>query len=92
VNEAGDGGSLLRQGLLGNLFGFNLRESAQIQTTTKGTASSATTDNAGYAVGATVLTLASAGTGTISMSLQAAMPMFPTAAQSHWQNPDCALQ
>ena len=65
VNEAGDGGSLLRQGLLGNLFGFNLRESAQIQTTTKGTAASATTDNAGYAVGATVLTLASAGTGTI---------------------------
>lgn len=65
VNEAGDGGSLLRQGVLGNLFGFNLRESAQIQTTTKGTASSATTNNAGYAVGATVLTLASAGTGTI---------------------------
>lgn len=65
VNEAGDGGSLLRQGLLGNLFGFNLRESAQIQSTTKGTAASATTDNAGYAVGATVLTLASAGTGTI---------------------------
>ena len=65
VNEAGDGGSLLRQGLLGNLFGFNLRESAQIQTTTKGTAASATTDSAGYAVGATVLTLASAGTGTI---------------------------
>ena len=65
VNEAGDGGSLLRQGFLGNLFGFNLRESAQIQTTTKGTAASATTDNAGYAVGATVLTLASAGTGTI---------------------------
>lgn len=65
VNEAGDGGSLLRQGLLGNLFGFNLRESAQIQTTTKGTAASATTNAAGYAVGATVLTLASAGTGTI---------------------------
>lgn len=65
VNEAGDGGSLLRQGLLGNLYGFNLRESAQIQSTTKGTAASATTDNAGYAVGATVLTLASAGTGTI---------------------------
>jgi P22 coat protein - gene protein 5 len=65
VNEAGDGGSLLRQGLLGNLFGFNLRESAQIQTTTKGTAASATTNNAGYAVGATTLTLAAAGTGTI---------------------------
>ncbi len=55
----------MRQGVLGNLYGFNLRESAQIQSTTKGTAASATTDNAGYAVGATVLTLASAGTGTI---------------------------
>jgi hypothetical protein len=65
VNEAGDGGSLLRQGLLGNLFGFNLRESAQIQTTTKGTAASATTNNAGYAIGATTLTLAAVGTGTI---------------------------
>jgi hypothetical protein len=65
VNEAGDGGSLLRQGLLGNLFGFNLRESAQIQSTTKGTASSATTNSAGYAVGATTLTLAAVGTGTI---------------------------
>lgn len=65
VNEAGDGGSLLRQGLLGNLFGFNLRESAQIQSTTKGTAASATVNADGYAVGATVLTLSSAGTGTI---------------------------
>jgi len=46
-------------------FGMKLRESAQINTSTAGTASSATTDNAGYAVGATVLTLASAGTGTI---------------------------
>lgn len=64
VNEAGDEG-LLRQGTLGNLFGFRLRESAQIQSTTKGTAASATTDNAGYAVGATTLTLAAAGTGTI---------------------------
>jgi hypothetical protein len=65
VNEAGDGGSLLRQGLLGNLFGFNLRESAQIQSTTKGTGASATTNSAGYAVGATTLTLAAVGTGTI---------------------------
>jgi len=65
VNEAGDGGSLLRQGLLGNLFGFNLRESAQIQSTTKGTAASSTTNSAGYAIGATTLTLAAVGTGTI---------------------------
>ena len=64
VNEGGDN-SLLRQGLLGNLYGFNLRESGQVQTPTKGTAASATTDNAGYAVGATTITLASAGTGTI---------------------------
>lgn len=64
VNEAGDSG-LLRQGRLGDLYGFTLRESGQIQSATAGTASSATTDNAGYAIGATTLTLASAGTGTI---------------------------
>ena len=65
VNESGDSGALLRQGLLGNLYGFGLRESAQIQTTTKGTAASATTNSAGYAIGATTLTLAAVGTGTI---------------------------
>lgn len=65
VNEAGDGGNLLRQGILGELYGFRLRQSAQVQTTTAGTAASATTNNAGYAIGATTLTLASAGTGTI---------------------------
>lgn len=46
-------------------MGFNIRESAQVSTFTAGTASGATTDNAGYAVGATTITLASAGTGTI---------------------------
>lgn len=65
VNEAGDSGALLRQGMIGRLYGMDIRESAQIQTTTKGTAASATVDNAGYAVGATTLTLSSAGTGTI---------------------------
>lgn len=64
ANEAADT-TLLRQGLLLNLHGFAIRESAQIAAVTKGTAASATTDNAGYAVGATTLTLASAGTGTI---------------------------
>ena len=65
VNEAGDSG-LLRQGILGNVHGFDMRESAQVeQAVTSGTGSSATTDNAGYAIGATTLTLASAGTGTI---------------------------
>jgi len=57
--------SILRQGVLLDLDGVAVRESAQIQTSTAGTAASATTNNAGYAIGATVLTLASAGTGTI---------------------------
>lgn len=62
--NAGDVG-FLRQGELMNIHGMNIRESQQITSATAGTASSATTNNAGYAVGATVLTLASAGTGTI---------------------------
>lgn len=64
VNEGGDS-NLLRQGVLGNLFGFDIRESAQIQSTAKGTAANSTTNAAGYAIGATTLTLAAAGTGTI---------------------------
>lgn len=64
ANEAADAG-LLRQGVLMDIHGFALRESAQIATSTAGTGASATTDNAGYAVGTTTLTLASAGTGTI---------------------------
>lgn len=57
--------SFLRQGTLMNIHGMAVRESAQIVSQTAGTASSATTNNAGYAIGDTVLTLASAGTGTI---------------------------
>lgn len=60
----GDRGMLL-QGVIGQQTGLMVRESAQILTSTAGTASSATTDNAGYAVGATTITLASAGTGTL---------------------------
>lgn len=56
---------MLRQGVLLDHAGVALRESGQIVTSTAGTGSSATTDNAGYAVGDTVITLASAGTGTI---------------------------
>jgi len=47
------------------MFGFKIRESAQIVSTTAGTGSGATTNNAGYAVGTTTITLASAGTGTL---------------------------
>jgi hypothetical protein len=64
VNEAGTD-EVQRLGELINLHGFAIRESAQIKTHTKGTASGSTTDATGYAVGATTITLASAGTGTI---------------------------
>lgn len=57
--------SLQRQGVLFDINGMAIRESAQIKTHTKGTGASATTNAAGYAVGATTITLASAGTGTI---------------------------
>lgn len=57
--------TMQNQGIIINKAGLALRESAAINTSVAGTASGATTNNAGYAVGATVLTLASAGTGTI---------------------------
>lgn len=57
--------TMQQQGIIFNKAGLNIRESAQILTSTAGTGASATTNNAGYAVGATAITLASAGTGTI---------------------------
>jgi hypothetical protein len=56
--------SMLRQGVLLDHSGLMIRESGQARLHTAGTAASATTNTAGYAVGATVITLASAGTGT----------------------------
>lgn len=64
ANTAGTD-TMLRQGILLDHFGMAIRQSQQIKSFTNGTGSSATTDNAGYAIGDTVLTLASAGTGTI---------------------------
>lgn len=64
ANEAGTD-IILRQGVLLDIHGFAIRESAQIKNHTKGTGASATTNNAGYAVGSTLITLASAGTGNI---------------------------
>jgi hypothetical protein len=55
--------SLLRQGVLLDVNGFAIRESAQIATHTAGGAASATTSNAALAVGVTSIPLASAGTG-----------------------------
>lgn len=57
--------SILRQGVLLDTNGMMVRESAQIATSVAGTGAGATTNAAGYAVGATVLTLAVAGTGSI---------------------------
>jgi hypothetical protein len=64
ANEAADT-SLLRRGVLLDLHGFALRESAQVKTSVAGTAAGATTNTAGYAIGATSITLAVAGTGTL---------------------------
>lgn len=64
VNEAG-GDSILRQGVLIDIYGMALRESAQILPVAAGTGLLASTNSAGYAVGATVITLASAGTGSL---------------------------
>lgn len=64
ANEANDD-SLLRRGVLLDVHGFAIRESAQVVTPASGTGASATTNAAGYAEGATLITLASAGTGTI---------------------------
>lgn len=64
VNEAG-AQMTLRDGMLLDIFGFAVKESGQADSHTAGTGASATTDASGYSVGDTVITLASAGTGTI---------------------------
>lgn len=64
ANEAGTT-MTLRQGELMDVHGISLKESGQSVLHAAGTGASATTNTAGYAVGATAITLASAGTGTI---------------------------
>ncbi|WP_047305144.1 P22 coat - protein 5 family protein [Pseudomonas fluorescens] len=64
ANEAADT-SMLRRGVLLDVHGFAIRESAQVKTIAAGSAASATTNTAGYAVGTTLITLASAGTGAV---------------------------
>lgn len=64
ANEANDD-SLLRRGVLLDVHGFAIRESAQVKTPIIGSAAAATTNTAGYAVGATAIVLASAGTGDV---------------------------
>lgn len=65
ANEAGTS-DLLRLGIIGQVEGLMLHSSSQVRkSVTAGTGASATTNAAGYAIGATVITLAVAGTGTI---------------------------
>jgi hypothetical protein len=64
VNEAGTA-EMLRDGHMGRVEGFNLYQSGFVAAHTKGSTTDATLTSADYAVGSTVLTLASAGTGTI---------------------------
>jgi hypothetical protein len=64
VNEAGSQ-MTLRQGELLDIYNFSIKETGQSVSHVKGTAAGATTNAAGYAVGATTITLAAAGTGTI---------------------------
>lgn len=64
VNESGDD-SLLRQGVLRDINGFSIREDAKISAVTKGTGASYLVNNgAGYAIGATAITV-DTGAGTI---------------------------
>ena len=63
VNEAGDSGALLRNGILGNISGFDFRESAGVSTAIAGTGTAYVTSGA-LTFGQTVIPLAS-GSGTI---------------------------
>lgn len=58
--------SLQRQGVLFDINGFMIRESAQIQEATAGAMAGATTTAAALIVGQTVLPLAAAGTGVVA--------------------------
>jgi len=65
VNTSGDT-NLLRQGVLGNIMGFDIRESAKVVTPAVGTEADATMHaTTDYAVGDQTFTLAAAGTGSV---------------------------
>jgi len=64
VNTSGDS-NLLRQGVLGDIYGFQIRESSQIQNPVKGTTSNAVLATAATTVGQTSFTFANSGSGTV---------------------------
>ena len=63
ANEAG-GDDLLRRGVLFDVHGFAIRESAGVRAHTKGTGASYTSSTAGFAVGETSIAIIT-GTGTV---------------------------
>jgi len=63
VNEAGTE-RMLRDGIVDRVQGFALRSSGQVKSHTKGTGTAYTSDTAGYAIGATSITLIT-GSGTV---------------------------
>lgn len=66
ANTAGTD-SIVRQGILLDIYGVQVRESGQIYTHTAGTADGSTTlGTTDYAVGATTLALSTGGTGTFT--------------------------
>ena len=79
VNEGGDS-SLLRQGVLGNLYGFDVRESAGIVPVTKGAMTGALINNGNIAVGSTVITF---DTGTVNTTGIAAGDIITIGSGTH---------
>lgn len=65
VNEAGDS-SLLRRGVLQDISGIMLKESAGIASVSAGAMANATSTSAAFTVGQTVIPLATAGTGVVA--------------------------
>ncbi len=63
ANEAGST-DMLRMGVIGNLSGFDIRESAAIVPVTAGTGTSYTSSTAGFAVGSTDIAIIT-GSGTV---------------------------
>lgn len=59
-------GDMTRQGMILDVNGFKFRESAQVPTVTAGAMASATSTNAAFTVGQTVIPLATAGTGVVA--------------------------
>jgi len=63
--QASGSDTFLRQGIVGDLFGMNIRQSAQIQNPAVGTTTNAVLASTATTVGQTSFTLKAAGTGTI---------------------------